>query len=231
MNRILLAYALVGLTAGGPLPNPSPSDAASITPGCPELSVTSEFQCVELTVRDNSIHHAFVEVDWGDGDVVWFDTFLGSGGFPHTYADSGTYHIFVTAPSSCGGGGSAINSISVDVESAPTFDLMAVKLGTRIMPATGDAIQPERIQKSIVVWGDGTPVEEFQWVDCLGPGNLCTPDHLYASAGTYVISVLNEYGPDNFGCSSKRGSLLTVAVDAPTPVKPSTWGSVKALYQ
>ena len=227
--RILTACLVASIAPGISMPWPPSSYANELRTICPELSLKADFLCVELEVKDQGDHHQFVQVDWGDGAVEWFDTFFGSGTFPHKYTGTGSYLIKVTAPTSCLGLG--INQIMVQVQEPLSFSLVAFEVDNWIQPATWDSIETTSIQKSMVSWGDGTPFEEFQWTDCLMPGALCAPQHLYASAGVYTIIISNEYVPNQFGCQSIQTAHLTVTVDPPTPVESATWGAIKALYR
>lgn len=203
---------------------------SSSTPSasCPELSLEARFLCAELGVKDNGDHHAIVVVDWGDGDVGYFDTFNGFGSFPHKYLKPGTYRIQATAYG-CGTGEGVTNSITAEVQGAPQFNLDVVENGSSIQPATVDSVQPALIQRSTVDWGDGAPIAEFEWANCDPPGTLCAPAHVYATAGVYSIVIRNQYLTDSFGCSSVSTSSVQVTIGV--PVQSQTWGAIKSLYR
>ena len=203
------------------------------SPVCPELSLETTFLCVSLTfIVAGATHHGFVVVDWGDGTSDWPDCVGGGspclGRVPHTYAAAGTYTITVTALTGCPGG---INSIVADVSASPEFPLYPKSAGgSWIQPATTDPLDIAKLRRSTIDWGDGTSIEEFEWVGGEA-GELCGPRHDYALPGEYTIVARVEYLGAWGGTCYERVGKFDAVVGTPTATESRTWGGVKALYR
>jgi PKD repeat protein len=229
MRRIAVSVLLLMSAVGYPVAMETGTSGTSNS--CPGLSLVTNFLCVELEVLDNGDHHVIVEVDWGDGTAGIFDTFNGQGSFPHEYATPGTYLIEAIDYYGCGGSAPVVNTIECVVTAAPSFNLAPSISGRAVRLSTADLIERDRIAASTIDWGDGTPIELFQWGACPDTTTICTPEHIYATDGTYTVQVINEYLPDSFSCFSTVGSAVPINIGSPTPVRHRTWGKLKALYR
>jgi hypothetical protein len=195
-----------------------------------ELSAETMFQCVNLWFNNGAgsvPRHESIMLDWGDGTTSWPD--LVPGRLPHTYGDPGEYTITMWPLTGCGAGGSM--TIGVVVQSAPVLPLSVSHLGgNRLLVETSEQLDTEQWLRSKVDWGDGSPLQEFDWSAC-GENALCTPAHDYAAPGDYTIRVRIEYiGATEQPCYEREATLLVTAGDT-TPVHTATWGAIKALYK
>ena len=201
---------------------------------CPELSLETTFLCVSLTFTvSGGSKHEYVVVDWGDGTSDWLDCVRVGGGpcdgrAPHTYAAGGTYTITVAALTGCPG---SSTEVFADVHASPEFPLYAKSAGDNwVQVATDDPLEITKLRRSTIDWGDGTPIEEFQWVGDEG-GEICAPRHDYESPGEYTIIARIEYlGAWQDTCYERVGTLDAVVGDQ-TPAESTTWGAIKALYR
>jgi len=228
MLRFVAACLLAATTLAASPVKMSPVNGDTVirsAPPCPELSLETIFLCVNLTYRFGGMSHEIAVIDWGDGTETWVD--MGRGTDPHTYAAEGTYTIIMTPHSGCSGW----NSIVADVYVAPELPLHAESQGEDwIELATTDALELDKLLRSTVDWGDGSPLQEFEWASGEG-GVLCTPRHDYAGPGEYAIQVDLEYRSSTVGSCYEREATFQAAIGTPTPVHTSTWGGIKALYQ
>jgi hypothetical protein len=91
---------------------------------------------------------------------------------------------------------------------------------------TAADIRPSTITRTTVQWGDGRS-EDFVWLQ--KTGGFVTPTHDYL-AGQYTATVTHHYGAGY--CSSDPSYSTTFQIPLPaTPVKATTWGSVKMMYR
>jgi hypothetical protein len=225
---LLAAYAL------GPLPATTPENVYPVSAGpqCPGLSLETTFLCVFLAFRIDGVSlHEFVEIDWGDGTVEWADC---PGGVvcwsmvSHTYAADGAYTITATAITGCPGN---TNTVVAQVHASPEFPLYSESQGENwIQPATSDPLEIVKLRRSTIDWGDGNPIEEFEWISCK-EGVLCVPRHDYASAGVYTIEARIEYLDAWEGTCYERVATLQATIGPQTPVQNTTWGAIKTLYR
>jgi len=147
-----------------------------------------------------------VSWDWGDGTAPstgW------SSGLSHTYAQSGTYVITVTATDDIGlrnsqsittsvGGGSSTSSGSsggIQIQ----FNLVK-NGGLKVTPqgSATDTAQASVFSSVIWDWGDGTP-DTHGW-----PSGL---SHTYAQGGTYTVTFSVS---DNFGQSASATQTVSL---------------------
>lgn len=197
---------------------------------CMELSAETVFLCVDVTYNASggSIpRHDAIVMHWGDGTETWLD--LSPGRYPHTYAAPGTYTITMQPITGCGAG-SAL-SIYVEVDDAPDLPLVVVSQGaSQVRVLTTEPPITSVPLRSTVDWGDGSPVEEFEWAGC-GENAFCTPPHYYVDSGEYEVRVRIEYiGAIEQPCY-ERETAVVASIGPSTPVRRSTWGAIKALYQ
>ncbi|MDP3983810.1 MAG: hypothetical protein Q8Q52_02235 [Acidimicrobiia bacterium] len=235
MSRILVASLLIaGVLLAPSTTRPVGPDAEEGSESqCPELSLETTFLCVALTFTFSSAaKHEFVVVDWGDGTSDWPDCVGGgqpcSGQVPHTYADAASYTIKVTALTYCSG---SISTVVASLSASPEFGLYAKSAGDgSIQPATSDPLDIPKLRTSAMDWGDGTSIEEFEWVDD-GTGVLYAPRHHYASPGEYTVIARVEYLDAWGGSCYERVGTFDIVIGNSTPVRNATWGAVKALFE
>lgn len=170
-----------------------------------------------------------VAITFGDGGThVWqedgnymppFDVFL-----THEYNCPGVYQVEIISYDGTAYR-SQVSQIAVDV---PTpLPVTAHVAGTTVSLTTSDYIKAFMADRARVDWGDGSPLEVFNWVE--GGGVYDGPSHVYTAAGEYVITVTNEYISPQCGLS--QGATMTVTIANPTALERSTWGRLKSLYR
>jgi hypothetical protein len=229
--QIVFAGSFIVLTATG-AGNAEPLKTGHSA--CIEVSLDATFLCVGLTftVTGGGNIHEFVEVDWGDGTKDVPDC-VGAGGpctgtVPHTYDEEGEYSVMVTALTGCPG---AFETIAATVTASPSFPLYAAAGETNwVQPATSEPFDVGTLRRSTIDWGDGTPAEEFEWVDT-GTGELSAPVHYYANPGEYTVVARVEYLGAWEGTCYERVGTFQAVVTAPTPTERTNWGALKARYR
>jgi hypothetical protein len=156
-----------------------------------------------------SVYDFAASVTWGDGATTTVSGLnggvrsLGGGQYgvfaSHTYAEEGTYTLSVQILDK--GGSSISTSATLAVADAPLSSLILTNPNATAGQDTGtftvatfhdaNAGAPVTDFTGVVQWGDGTTTtltsSAFQGQ---GGGNFAVPsDHLYASSGTYTLSV------------------------------------------
>ena len=208
----------------------TPANDAAAASSCMGLSAQPMFLCVNLWYKNGggSIpRHESVMLHWGDGTVTWVD--MAQGTVPHTYAAAGHYTIVMEPLSGCGAGSSM--SVPVQVQAAPELPLVVLPQGLQqIRVLTTEQLDTGQTLRSTIDWGDGAPLEAFEWTGCTET-TLCTPPHDYADPGEYTLRVRVEYIGAWEGACYEREATLQAVIGVATPVHTATWGAIKALYR
>lgn len=141
--------------------------------------------------------------------------------FEHEFVCPGTYEIIVGAV------GDLVDRVTVIVTEpmSPVVPEMEVLPFNVFLFATMD-VRPATISRSTVDWGDGRS-QDFVWKE--KDGRFITPTHDYLT-GRYTATITHHYeGPY---CASDPTFSATFQIPLPTtPVRATTWGSVKTMYR
>jgi len=175
-------------TPQGPLCNLSVNPNSGVAP----LPITATGSCTAGTAPISS-----TSLDFGDGSQAQ----NGSSG-THTYNAGGTFTVKVTAIDANGLSGSATQTVTVRINTAPTCTL-TVSPTSGIVPlpvtATGNCVDAENnISTTVLDFGDGTTA------------NGASGTHTYNAAGTFNVKVT---ATDALGLSGSASQTVTVTVN------------------
>ena len=199
-------------------PSPPPKPTGSITTldssGGPSLTAvdvsaveSDSFTANVATVSDSGSWGVYVQVNWGDGSSSYpefFDASSGGGtvSSTHTYAESGTFDITISAFDS--GGGQATAHAAAHVADKP---LTVAATSATINALTRQTVSPDYLAKftdtgftypdfsdggefqGTVDWGDGTVETGPPLVTDSGGGMTVGGSHAYAKRGIYAVKV------------------------------------------
>jgi PKD repeat protein len=193
-------------------PNAPPSCTLNVAPtgGPAPLAVTANGACSD---PENDI--VSTVINWGDGAST-----QGTSG-THTYPNTGTFHVVLTATDSAGGIGSASQTVVVGpATSAPPMCSMQLSSTSGKAPLTvtvdANCTDPENDIKSTVIdFGDGFYATG-------------TTTHTFVRAGTFSLTVV---ATDSTGNVSNTASGTVSVSDDPTLFVGVSNGQVKEFDQ
>ena len=192
----------------------------------PSVSLLSPFyygDCVSINGVESATTSGATIVDtswsWGDGSVI-------SSGFPatHTYANTGTYSVHVTATDSNGVVGSAF--VNVDVTGSTALVPPELTLFSPII--SGMDVTVNGVANSNACGPtQPLPAFSFNWDDGTTSIGSFLQSHTYSSSGNFGICVT---ATDSFGLITVQCQQATVGTpQIPlVPVSGSTFGSVES---
>jgi PKD repeat protein len=154
-----------------------------------------------------------VMVSWGDGQTQDLGSITGSATIAHVYRTAGSYSITATVTDSSGNVVPVSTAVTVlppalsititPPNPAPSATLPANFTFTPTVPA-GDAVRDLTVN-----WGDGNAVQDLGAVS-----GATTVSHVFASAGTYIVTAtLTDIGGNT---STVSTSVTVIPIPRPT---------------
>jgi PKD repeat protein len=161
----------------------APTIAVTVTPATPVVGQPVTF-AIEVTPATNGNPIQSMTIDFGDGQRRTIGS-SGTTSVAHVYSKTGTYTVTITARDTAGQDSSQVTIIAVQPPAPIAVDVtVSTTTLTAGMPVAfaADATAAE-----------GTAVARYEWTFGDNSGTQITTgpnaSHVYASAGSYVVSV------------------------------------------